>query len=283
MSDRLGESPIWDSQRRLLYWVDILGQKIHSFDPESKQLITVYLQEKVTSIALRQSGGLIATSWKGFVLFDWETESLTPLVNIEEDLLENSFNDGKCDRLGRFWAGTINRVRWDKPTGSLYLLNPDKSVTITERNTICVNGLAWSPDDRIMYVVESFLYTIFAYDYDIDLGTLSNKRPFCCFPKEAKGFPDGITVDAEGSVWCAMGVLGWIIRIDPQGHITKKIVFPVPGITSCTFGGNDLETLYVTSSRENMTVADLEKYPLSGNLFSINPGVKGIGEPTAFF
>jgi sugar lactone lactonase YvrE len=133
-----------------------------------------------------------------------------------------------------------------------------------------------------MYVIESFRYTIFAYDFDLNTGALCRKRPFVHFPPEKKGFPDGMTIDAEGYIWCAIGVTGEIVRIDPKGKITEKIVFPVPGITSCMFGGKDLQTLYVTSSRENMTSSDLEKYPLSGNLFSIQTQVEGIKEPLAF-
>jgi sugar lactone lactonase YvrE len=275
----LGESPLWDVEQQLLYWVDILGQKIHSLDPVLEKLTTYPLTEKITSIALRKGGGLVATSFKGFMLFTFETGKLTPLVEVEKDLPNNRFNDGKCDRSGRFWAGTMDKVHWDKPTGTLYSLQPNRIALATEKNGVCFNGIAWSLDNRTMYVIESFRYAIFAYDFDLPSGTLCNKRTFLSFSPEARGFPDGMTVDSEGSIWCALGVLGKILRIDPKGQITQTFSFPVPGITSCTFGGKNLQTLYVTSSRENMTDADLQKYPLSGNLFSIETHVKGLQEP----
>jgi L-arabinonolactonase len=116
----LGESPLWDAEKQLLYWVDILGQKIHSYDPMLHTLKTFALSEKITSIALRQGGGLVATSFKGFMLFDFETGNLSSLAKVEKDLPDNRFNDGKCDRSGRFWAGTMNKVQWDLPTGILF-------------------------------------------------------------------------------------------------------------------------------------------------------------------
>ncbi len=275
----LGESPLWDFDQQLLYWVDILGQKIHSWDPILKKLMTYPLSEKVTSIALRKGGGLIATSFKGFMQFDFTTKNLTPIVLVEKDLPNNRFNDGKCDRSGRFWAGTMDKVHWEKPTGSLYYLKSNGTAVVSQKNAVCLNGIAWSLDNQTMYVIESFLYTIFAYDFDLQSGILSNKRPFISFSPEEKGFPDGMTVDSEGYIWCAIGVLGKILRIDPQGQITQTFSFPVPGITSCIFGGKDLQTLYVTSSRENMSDLDMQKYPLSGNIFSLETDVKGLKEP----
>lgn len=275
----LGESPLWDAEKELLYWVDILGQKIHSYDPILHLVKTFPLSEKVTSIGLRQGGGLVVTSFKGFMLFDFDTGNLTPLAQVEENLPDNRFNDGKCDRSGRFWAGTMNKAQWNLPTGILYSLSPKGEPVIKEKNAVCLNGITWSLDNRTMYVIESFLYTIFAYDFDLNTGAISSKRPFITFPSEKKGFPDGMTIDAEGYIWCAVGVSGEIVRIDPKGCITEKIVFPVPGITSCMFGGKDLQTLYVTSSRENMTDLDLQKYPLSGNLFSIETNTRGLPEP----
>ena len=276
----LGESPLWDPQENLLYWVDILGQKIHRLDPESKQHTEFQLPEIVTSIALRKETKkeLLITLRKQIAFFDLETSQITQVAEVEKDLPDNCFNDGKCDRFGRFWAGSINRAHFEKPTGVLYSLHSNGKVVSIEGNGVCFNGIGWSPDNRTMYIVQSFLYTIFAYDFDSVKGTISHKRPFISFREKGGGFPDGLTVDFEGYVWVALSGLGLLLRIDPSGEIEKKIQFPVPRITSCAFGGKDLGTLYVTSAREMMTSLELQKYPLSGSLFSFRPGVQGLKE-----
>lgn len=275
----LGESPVWDQDRKLVYWIDILERKFYTWDPQSKKLKVMEPTEKITSIALTKSGDLIASVYKGFSLLDPQTGVLTSLVKVEADLPNNRFNDGKCDRAGRFWAGTMDGVHTERPTGTLYALGAGRQVIPSiATKAACLNGPAWSLDNRTIYVTQSFDHTIFAYDFDLKEGTLSNKRVFVSFVSSG-GVPDGLTVDSEGCIWSAVGRLGQVVRISPSGKILRTISFPVPGITSCTFGGEALKTVYVTSARENMSLEEIQKYPLSGSLFSFETDVSGVLEP----
>ena len=270
----IGESPVWSAKDRLLYWVDIAGKILHRWNPATKEHKSIQFAEKVSAVALGKGASLILTLGKKVVRYDSKT---TVLAEIESNVPDNRFNDAKCDRQGRLWVGTINGVHWKNPDGVLYCVHANGKVAAVEKGAICLNGIGWSPDDKTMYVVQSFRYAIYAYDFDPARGTLSRKREFARIPEQ--GFPDGLKVDAEGFVWCAHTGSGKVVRYGPNGKVDREIVFPVPRTTSCIFGGDNLDTLYVTSARETMTPEQLEKYPLSGALFSCKPQVKGLPEP----
>lgn len=280
----VGESPVWHAAEQRLYWIDIQGKAIHRFDPRSKKNESFPLPEIVTCIQLCSSGGLVLTLKKDFAFYDPGAHHLEKVSSVEEDLPGNRFNDGKCDPQGRFWAGTMDAVHWDKPSGNLYRMERNLTVTRMQDQVICSNGSGWSPDGRTMYYTESFRYTIFAYEFDGATGSIANRRVFAELPEEdrkAGGFPDGMTIDADGFVWSNQVGLGRIVRYDPAGKIERIVQLPVPRATDCTFGGSDLETLYVTSARETMTPEQLAKAPLSGSVFAVDAGVRGI-LPTPF-
>ncbi|HEX4022883.1 MAG TPA: SMP-30/gluconolactonase/LRE family protein [Acidobacteriaceae bacterium] len=272
----VGESPVWHATEQRLYWIDIQGKQIHRFDPASKANESFSLPEIVTCIAIRAKGGLILTLKKSFAFFDPATNQLEKISNVEEDLPSNRFNDGKCDPQGRFWAGTMDATEWQKPSGNLFRMDADRNVTLMQSHVICSNGSGWSPDGRTMYYTESFRYAIFAYDFDPASGAISNRRTFAEIDRNSGGFPDGMTVDAEGFVWSNQVGLGRIVRYDPQGNMERIVQLPVPRATDCTFGGSNLDILYITSARETMTPKQLEQAPLSGSLFAVNPGVRGL-------
>jgi len=190
------------------------------------------------------------------------------------------FNDGKCDRQGRYWAGTMDDVHWAAPVGGLYRLDPDRQVSRLWGEVACANGLGWSPDDRVFYFGESFRFAIFAYDFDPDRGAIANRRLFASIDRAGGAFPDGLTVDAEGGVWSVHNSVGRVVRYAPTGAVTHVVTVPVPQPTSCIFGGARLDTLYVTTSRQNMTAAQLAAAPLSGSLFAVRPGLVGLPEPS---
>jgi sugar lactone lactonase YvrE len=162
----VGESPIWHPAEQNLYWVDIQSKQIHRFHPPSGKNQTFDLPEIVTCIDLRAAGGLVLTLKKQFATFDPATSKLERIAEVEHDLPNNRFNDGKCDPQGRFWAGTMDAVQWSAPGGNLYRLDPDKTTRVMESNVICSNGFDWSPDGRKMYYIESFRYAIVVYDFD---------------------------------------------------------------------------------------------------------------------
>ena len=275
----VGESPLWSPRERVLYWVDITGQKIHRFNPRTAVNDTFHLPQPVTAVGLRKKGGLIITLRKDFAFFDPETGALQLLSDPEEDKPYDRFNDAKCDRQGRFWAGTMDDVKWNAPHGSLYRLDPDTRITCMKTSVICANGLGWSPDNRVFYFTESFRYGIYAYDFDSATGNISKRRLFASIGRNLDGFPDGLTVDEEGYVWSVHNAVGRVVRYSPSGAIDRVIEIPVPRPTSCIFGGDHLDVLYITSARETMTAEEIAQAPLSGSLFAMKPGVKGLPEP----
>jgi sugar lactone lactonase YvrE len=272
----VGESPLWHMQERRLYWVDIQGKEVHRFDPATARNETFSLPDIVTCLAFRKQGGLVLTLRKNFAFFDPDSGKLEMLASVEADKPDNRFNDGRVDPQGRFWAGTMGNTAWDQPVGSLYRFDPDQTLTRMQSNVACSNGTAWSPDGRIMYYTESFRYAIFAYDFDASTGTLTNRRVFAAVDRQLGAFPDGLCVDAEGGVWSNQVGIGRVVRYDPAGNITCEIQLPVPRACGCAFGGDDLQTLFITSARETMTTQDLQKAPLSGSLFAVKTGMKGL-------
>ena len=195
----IGESPLWSPHERVLYWVDIAGQKIHRFNPQTTQSDTFNLPQPVTAVGLRQKGGLVITLAKNFAFFDPQTGVLEMLANPEEDKPANRFNDAKCDRQGRFWAGTMGAVNMDAPVGSLYRLDTNLGVTRLQTEVRLANGLAWSPDNRIFYFTESRRYSIYAYDFDAQTGRIVSIAAI-----------DNLMKGAAGSAVQAMNIMcGW--------------------------------------------------------------------------
>jgi sugar lactone lactonase YvrE len=275
----VGESPLWHGGDQRLYWVQIMHQLVNRFDPVTGTNETFKTPEIVTCLGFRKSGGLVLTTRKNFALFDPATGRFEYLQSVERDLPDNRFNDGRADRQGRFWAGTMNQKNWNKADGNLYRLDPDQTVRLMHANIACVNGTDWSPDNRTMYTTETFNYTIWAHDFDPATGGISNRRAFVVVDKPA--FPDGLTVDSEGFVWSNHVGAGKVVRYDPAGKIERVVQLPVPRAVACTFGGPDLRTLFVSSARENMSPKELAAAPLSGSLFAVDAGVSGL--PAAVF
>jgi sugar lactone lactonase YvrE/DNA-binding IclR family transcriptional regulator len=273
----LGEGPTWSASEQKLYWVDILAPAIHVSDPTTGATETVRMPELVGAIVPRRRGGFVAAMQGGFKSVDLATGKVSLIAAPEADRPGNRFNDGKCDRRGRFWAGTL-ALDATPSAGSLYRLDPDGRVTVMETGVHVSNGLGWSPDDKRFYFTDSGRRHIYVYDFDANSGRIENKRIFAEVP-EGSGTPDGMTVDAEGFVWSAHWD-GWCVtRYDPKGGVDRVITMPVPRPTSCMFGGPDLGTLFVTSARIRLSAAQLAESPLSGSVFAIDTGVRGLPEP----
>ena len=270
---------MWSVREQALYWTDNRGKRIHRLEPESGSDASFPLGQDVMDIGLRERGGLVLALAKHLAFYEPGDDELELLMDVEHDQPRNRFNDGKVDRRGRYWAGTMNDVDWDKPDGSLYRLGPGIELRRLQREVVCANGLGWSPDDRTFYFGESFRYAIFAYDFDPDAGALSARRVFATVDASSGAFPDGLTVDAEGGVWSVHNGAGRVVRYAADGAVTHEIELPLPQPTSCIFGGRDLDVLYITTSRQNMTDEQLRRYPLSGSVFAVRPGVTGLPEP----
>ena len=273
-----GESPIWSVREQALYWTDNLGGVIHRLKPENGEDQSFLLGQNVMCIGLRDRGGLVLALAKQLAFYQPGGE-LELVMAVEDDNPLNRFNDAKVDRRGRLWAGTMNDIEWDAPSGSLYRIDPSLELSRRVDEVVCANGLGWSPDGSTFYFGESFRYAIFAYDFDSDSGVVSARRVFATVDRSSGAFPDGLTVDAEGGVWSVHNGVGRIVRYAPDGEVTHEIEMPVPQPTSCIFGGRDMDVLFVTTSRQKMTPEQLARYPLSGSVFALRPGVSGVPEP----
>jgi L-arabinonolactonase len=274
----IGEGPVWDARSQRLFWVDIVGQELNVFNPADGSNKTHKFDDIVTSASPRAGGGVLLTLRRSFAFFDHTSGKLETVAEVEPDMPGNRFNDGKTDRQGRHWAGTMGDVDWNHPIGNLYRLGKDRKPVRMAEKVCCSNGIGWSPDNKTMYFCESFAHIIHAYDFDAVSGNIENRRTFATVNPESGSFPDGMTVDADGFVWSAQPVYGRLVRYDPQGKIERIIELPVSRGTSVMFGGKDLDTLYITTMRTTLSDEQLAEEPLAGSLLAIKPGVKGIAE-----
>lgn len=272
--NNLGESPQWNVEEKALYWVDIEQGTIYRFCPAKGTYEIFNLGIPIGALSFRASGGLVLATRDGFACWDSKSGKLDFIADPEAGNKQSRFNDGKVDRQGRFWAGTMIQGS-SEAVNSLYRLDPDGTVHTMETGIVLSNGLGWSPDDKTMYFTDSRKNVIYAYDFDAESGSISNRRIFVQLPR-GEIIPDGLTVDREGYVW---GVLfrGYkIVRYDPKGRIAREIRMPTRFTTSCTFGGDNMDELYVTTAwRENRD----KQAPFAGDLFRIQTDVKGLPEP----
>lgn len=275
----LGEGPVWDVQEQALYWTDVEGRRLWRHGPANDAFDSWATPARVGSFALREAGGVILAMEHEFAYLDLKDGKHDPVGRIDEPDRKTRLNDGKVDRQGRFLAGTIDETMGE-PVASLYRLELDGSVSKLEESIICSNGPCFSPDGRTLYFTDTLRYAIFAYDYDVDGGPLSNKRVFADIRALGlPGAPDGCTVDADGYLWNALCTGGVLARYAPDGSVDRTIPMPVSYVSSVMFGGLNLDVLYVTSiSAPLMGRHPVE--PNAGGLFAVEGlGVKGLAEP----
>jgi len=272
----LGECPVWDAKQQLIYWVDILNGAIHSYSPKQKTHKTIPVHQMIGSLAICTNGNFIVSLQNGFAFVERVSGEIKIITDPENHLPANRFNDGKCDPAGRFWAGTM-ALSEEASAGSVYMLDLDLGATKKIDGVSVSNGMAWSIDHQIFYYIDSPSFKVAAYDYDKETGQISNKRTVIKIAAE-DGSPDGMTIDNEGMLWIAHWG-GWqVARWNPfTGEKLYSIKMPVEKVSSCTFGGENLDDLYITSAKVLLTEEALEKQPLAGALFVIpNCGFKGI-------
>jgi len=272
----LGEGPVWDIATERLFWIDGLGRKLYCQDADGTPLHEWPMPKAPGSFALRERGGLIMAYRNGLALIDPFERRFTDLPTGPLEFGKERFNDGKCDRRGRFWAGTFDKNLTD-PVGSLFRIEPDLSIHRAADGITLSNGIAWSPDDRTMYYCDSTPGLVRAYDFDIESGTVSNPRVFADFATR-KGRPDGCTIDAEGCLWVVEVEGSQIVRFHPDGHEMATATLPVTKPSSVMFGGPGLATLYVTSMQFGLTPEELVHQPQAGCVFALDVGVGGVPE-----
>lgn len=275
----LGEGAIWNHKTGELIWINIKGKILNFYNPHTGNNKEMFTGQMIGTVVPTETGGVMVALQNGIYLFNAKTGSKKLLVNPEEHLPNNRFNDGKCDPAGRFWAGTMSTTGEEK-TGSLYRFDTDTTIHKMIENVSISNGIVWSLDRTKMYYIDTPTQKVMGYDYNDKTGEISNPKIAVKIPTEM-GYPDGMTIDAKGNVWVALWGGFAVTCWNPEtGELINTINVPAKNVTSCAFGGADLKTLYITTAREGNTKEELEKYPLSGGVFKIQPGVAGV---EAFF
>lgn len=275
--DLLGESPVWDDRDDSLWWVDILGRRLHRLLPGQGEHTRWPLPAQVGAIGLRESGGLVVATREGFGRYVPGDAGIAMIAAPLAGTPDVRFNDGRCDRRGRFWSGTVQEKR---VVGGAQLFRLDREGRCERMidGLTVTNALAWSPDGRTMYYADSHPREIYACEFDEDAGLIGRRRLFAKWADDW-GQPDGATVDVDGCLWIAAIHGGAVLRCTPDGRVDRRIPMPALQPTSCTFGGAGMATLFVTSARRDHDDAMLARTPLAGDVFALNVGVAGLPEP----
>ena len=270
---QLGEGPVWDAARGRLLFVDIMRGLVHEFDPVTTRDRVIDVGEPVGAVAPTTRGDWLIATMRGFFRLDPESGRTTLVALVEADRDNTRMNDAYVDSQGRLWAGTMGM---DKVPGrgSLYRLDPDGSVHTMLTGITTSNGIDWSPDDRLMYYVDTGNPRIDLFDFDAAAGQIANRRTFVEIPGEA-GKPDGLVVDEQGGVWLAFWGGAAVHRYTPDGRLDQVVRVPVSLTTKPAFGGPELEDLYITSAWIALDTGQRAAEPTAGGVFHIRPGIRG--------
>jgi L-arabinonolactonase len=276
VKNQVGEGPVWDVSEKALYWLDPFVPEMYRLDPKTGAIKSWKLEKQTGSFAIREKGGALCAMSDGFYFFDFDSDRATLVPNGNVGTPETVFNDGKTDSRGRFIAGTVD-LKFEKSICAVYSLDGSAKCSLLDSGFVCVNGPCFSPDNQTFYCADSPRRTIYAYDYDIVTGRVSNKRKFAS-TQELGGVPDGATVDAEGHLWSAIAGGGKIACFNPDGSLARTVEMPTQIPASVMFGGDNLDVLYVPSI--GVKIGDLDPDPKGGSLFAIKGlGVRGKPEP----
>jgi sugar lactone lactonase YvrE len=274
--NKLGEVPLWDVNEQALYWVDIEGKRLYRLTQATGKVDIWDMPERISSFALREKGGLVVAFASGLAFYDLDSGRIDWIARPEAHLPGNRFNEGKVDRKGRFWAGSMDDSLANHTAG-LYRLDPELSVHKKLGDIGISNCFVWSRENDRFWFADTLDKTVFTFDYEHQSGTISNRKLFADTTGTGYG-PDGGTIDEEGYIWIAMWD-GWkVSRYAPDGRLDREIMLPVARPSSCMFGGPDLATLYVTTAIWDATPEERKAQPQAGGLFAIHAGVRGLPE-----
>lgn len=269
-----GEGIFWNSADSRVWWTDIEGCALWSFDPATGRAESHKMPERVCCFAPRASGGLIVAFSDRVVLFDSTMSNETLVAEFEPHNPETRLNDGRTDRQGRLIVGGMNEVS-GAADSTVICIDTDLSVRTIIENVSCANSTCFTPEGSTMFFADTPDQEILAFDYDVSSGTVSSRRSHADFKGEP-GLPDGSCVDAEGGIWNAEWEGHRVVRVAPDGRIDRVIEVPVWKPTCCAFGGPELDTLFITTSRLMSSEEEIKKEPESGGLFAVKPGVRGV-------
>lgn len=271
---KLGEGAIWDQAQQRLLWVDIEGHLAQCYLPSTGTNVSIDLEAPVGTIVPSHSAKALAARGNGLTWIDFETGDWTPWAGESGEAKTNRLNDGKCDPQGRLWVGGLS-MKGEKAASALYRVDPDGQWSQHVNGVTCSNGLVWDRAGTTFYYIDTPTRRVDAFDFDADTGTLANRRPAYHFP-EGCGHPDGMTIDAADNLWVAMWDGARVMHVDPvKGELLGEITVPARRVTSCAFGGEELNRLYITTSRPARE-AELEGQPHAGGLFVAETPVRGL-------
>lgn len=274
-ASELGEGALWDDRDGVLYWVDILQNKLHRFDPRDRSNLSYDVGESVSTVVLSVDARLLLGLRSGIGWLDPATRRVGHIVDPEPHKPHTRMNDGKCDPMGRFWIGSYCE-RAPEFDGALYCLHPNLELETKLSGIQCSNGLVWSADRRSFYYIDSPRHEIWGFDYQAQSGTIHDQRVVANVDAEL-GSPDGMSIDAEGKLWVAIWGGGCVQRIDPRtGRLELEIRVPAANVSSVAFGGEDLDVLYITTARVGRTPQELSTEPLAGSLFAVRVPYRGV-------
>lgn len=271
----LGEGAIWNYKTGELIWVNIKGEILNFYHPKTESNREMFTGQMIGTVVPAESGKVMVALQNGIYSYDPDSGAKKLIVDPEADKPDNRFNDGKCDPAGRFWAGTMSLVG-AKNAGALYRLDADSTIHKMIDGVGTSNGIVWSADKTKMYYIDTPTRKVMGYDYDNETGDISNPKVAVEIP-DGIGYPDGMTIDRKDNLWVALWGGSAVACFNPEnGELLRKIEVPAKNVTSCAFGGDDLETLYITTARESTSDEDLERFPHAGGVFKVRPGVKGV-------
>lgn len=276
--DRLGESPMWRAAEQAIYWIDVYGPTLHRLRiGGTVESWTLPGAKFVGSFVFAAGGRVLLALDTGLALFDPATGSLAGFADPNQARDGVIYNDGKLDRSGHLWIGTLDLAETE-PRGILYCVDGHGRSSVGDSGFVVCNGPAFSPKGDVLYFSDSLGRRLLAYDLSPGSTLLRNRRVFAALSPE-DGIPDGLTVDAEGCVWCAHYSVGRLSRFSPDGSVRQSIELPCPVVTSMSFGGRDMKTLYITTGWSPGIERAEDEITVGGSLLSLELDITGLTEP----
>jgi sugar lactone lactonase YvrE len=276
--DHLGEGPVWLQDGEALLWVDIASGLVRRWCSRSGRLASTDFDGETSAVVPCRGGGAIVAVGHELLLLEGEIgseeQTLRRLAQAEIDRPQNRFNDCRCDPQGRLWAGTMSKTR-ERGVAGLYRLVAGGELELALDSTTLSNGIGWSPDGERMYFIDSVTQRIDVLDFDAREGAIANRRPLARIDP-ADGMPDGLAVDAEGGVWVCLFGGGAVRRYGPDGSLSEHIPLPVPHPTCPAFGGHDMATMFITTTRHRLSPRQLLDTPAAGSVLALRAGVRGL-------
>jgi len=271
----LGEGALWNYKTQELYWIDIEKKLLCLYNPVNKKNRYIKMPSRIGTVVPVNSQFVLTALEDGIYITNLQLGTSELYLDMKDELKDKRLNDGKCDPFGRFWVGSMH-LNQEKGEAQLFSINQNGHLDIKIDSVTISNGIAWSEDKSTMYYIDTPSAEIKSYDYDKTTGQISNRKIVIRI-SESLGFSDGMTIDSEGMLWVGMWNGNAVLRIDPsRGEVIQTIEVPALNVTSCAFGGDSLDELYITTARLGMTEDELQKFPLSGSIFKVKPGVKGL-------